>query len=435
MSPTIYDTNFAHTLSTAMNDFHTALTKRWREKYIEAIKNDNYDYPTYIVRTGSAMDQPLWEAHTKAARLHIVFGHCKYIQWVDDGQHGSLSAVQCDGDTGTDGDTVEVPGTPADAEPWVKVPPHIVCGIGSNLRTIDEWAYSERDTIYYKMPLFDTHDLLALENAHDDFVTAGQRLGLNRKPDHAATTFEPTNDSDLLNIVNALSGERGRDTDFWAGWTGLAADHAKDGFFKTCGPSFDNQSGIVGSLANLYATRGAIIQKCRNNTLYGAQAATKAFDEKATTKTDLREFWNDVNGLGAAVTVYGSVETAGAGAVVGASLLLAGWLGGKFFPSVSTIDYAHDIEEIVNKLNTKIDDLNRGLEDMEGTYEQKVKQLQDTINGIKSADLELFDLTKNNATTTSPAGAGATPRTWTPSSASARHVSTRATPTTESPRS
>ncbi|KAA9166340.1 hypothetical protein FPZ12_001890 [Amycolatopsis acidicola] len=400
MSPTnspIYDTHFAHTLAVAMNDFHAALTKRWREKYVDAIKNDDYDYPTYIVREGSPTDQQLWDAHTKAARCHIVFGDCKYIKWVDGGQKGPLSAVRCEGDTGTNGKTVEVPGTPADGGGLVKVPPHIRCGIGDNLKLIDQWAYGERDAIYFKMPLFDAHDQHKLQEAHDALLTAGRRLGLNRTPTQAAQPgFQPADDNDLINIVNSLSGERDQDNDFWAGWTGLGADHAKDGFFKTCVPTFDNQSLIIGSVANLYAMRGAIIQKCRNNTLYSAQSATKACGETAVTKTDLREFWDDLGGLGAAVGVYSAVETAGIGGVVGASLSLAGWLGGKLFPSTSTISYTEEVEEIVRTLSGKIDELKTKLAEMEEAYLQKVKQLRATIDSIKSADLELFDLTGKN---------------------------------------
>ncbi|TCP55063.1 hypothetical protein EV191_102275 [Tamaricihabitans halophyticus] len=396
MSPpsAIYSTNFAETLSVAMNDFHEALTKRWREKYVEVVAGGeySYDYPTVIQRPTSPTALTLWNAHATAARHHLVNGDCQYVQWVEGGQQGSLSAVTCPGNTGVNEPT-DVLGTPADGGEMVTVPPQIRCGMGDNLKLIDEWAYGERDNVYFKMPLFDTHDLRALKDAYDDLVKIGGDLGLNQPVKDGK--FDGVSEDDLSNQVTVLGDERGQGQDFWAGWTGLAASRAKEGFFASVLPSMTNQSGIAGSLANLYATRAAIIQKARNDTLYWSQWATKACSAEATVKTDLREGWAVVSGIGAAVGVYSSFT--GVGAAAGATISLVGFLGEKLLPEVKQQEYTHEIEEIVNTLNSQIDGLGRKLSDMESEYSAKVTELQNGLNGVHSYNLELYDLTKNNA--------------------------------------
>lgn len=398
MTSPIYSTSFAETLSVAMNDFHEALTKRWREKYVEAVKADDYDYPTVIQRPATPTDQQMWEAHTKAARCHIVFGDCAYIKWVEGGQKGSLSAVTCDGDTGVDKPT-ETSGTPADGGGMVTVPTHIRCGIGDNLKLIDQWAYSERDNVYYKLPLFDTHDLHQLKSAHDGFVKIGSTLGLEAGKGSANVgEFKPIHERELVGKVEDVSAERGRGQDFWAGWTGLAASRAKEGFFSSCIPSLDNQSGITGSLANLYATRAAIIQKGRNDALYWAQWATRSCDDKATVRTDLRNGWNTLTGIGTAVSVLAAASVVGAEvAVAGETLQLVGFLGTTLLPGVATEGYKYEVQDIVNHLNTKIDELNRTLSNLEDEYMGKVSELQSTLYSVHSYNLELYDLTRNNA--------------------------------------
>lgn len=391
----IYDTHFASTLSQAMDDFHEALTKRWREKYIEAIKDDSYDYPTVIERPTAPSAQQLWDAHTKAARSHLVFGSCKYVEWVESGQEGSLSAVTCDGDTGVEEPT-KVPGTPADGGGMVTVPPHIKCGIGNNLKLIDQWAYGERDNVYYKLPLFDAHDLHKLETAHDDFMKIGGKLGLEADTDNSDPDVHLSSlkSRDLYNNVENMRPGDSDDEDFWVGWTGLAAQNAKHNFFNYTGTVMSNQSMVTAGLANLYAARSAIIQKARNDTLYWCQWATKACDQKATVTTDLRDGWTALEGVGDGLVALGAWT--GVGAAGGATCVLVSFLGSTFFPEINHEEYKHSVKEIVNTLNDKIDDLNKSIQDHENSYQITAMKLQDSVDQANKRSVELPDITENN---------------------------------------
>lgn len=394
----IYDTNFAQTLSKAMDEFQEALTKRWRETYIEAVTNISYDFPVVIQRPVSPTMAQLWETHTAAARQHIGRNYCKYVDWVEGGQEGSLSDVHCDGKTGAS-EPVEIAGLPADGGGMVTVPPNIDCGVGGNLELIDQWSRGERDNIYYKLPFFDKHDLHKLEDAHDDFIRMAKRMGLTpskkSQSEPSVGHFPELEDRDLVTHVQDASSERSEGKDFWAGWTGLAASRAGNGFFASVSPTLNNQSIIVGALANLYAKRAAIIMKGRNDALYWSQWGAKSCDDKVTVTTDHRDGWATVTGIGDAILLTGGFSPVGA--TVGAAFVLTGFLGSEFLPKTSHEEYAHSVEEIVNKVNSQVDDLNKELTKQEGDYTKSVNDFQGELNNVNSFNLELYDLTQNNA--------------------------------------
>lgn len=391
----ITGTEHAATLSKAMNDFQEALTHRWREVVTEKIMHTEHDYPTRIRRDGSPREQPIWEYWSAGAVHHLkgAGGGCSYVDWVEGGQEGELSAVVCEGRTGAD-EEVEVLGPSGQME---TVPPNIECGMGDVLTLVENWAWGEREHAYYELPLFDMHDLGALEEAHNGLLSIGQQLGLEPAAGSAADTgvpFTPMSERELVGKVQDVSGERAQGQDWWAGWTGLAASRAKSGFFASVAPSLNNQSGIVGSLANLYSARAAIVEKGRNDALYWIQWATKSLKEKQTITTNLVPGWKAIQGVGNAISITGGWS--GAGAVVGASVTLFGFIGENLIPSFKSEGYKHDLVEIVEQLNTKIGELKSEVNNLELEYSNEVAELSDTIFGIHSYNLELYDLTRNN---------------------------------------
>lgn len=392
----ITGTEHAATLSTAMNDFQEALTHRWREVVTEKIVQVQHDYPVRIRRDGSPRgEQPIWEYWSAAAVHHLrgPGGGCSYVEWVEGGQEGDLAGVSCEGRTGAD-EEVQVLGPSGQMEP---VPPTIRCGMGDVLAMVENWAWGEREHAYHALPLFDMHDLGALEEAHNGLLSIGQQLGLEPAAGSAAdpgVAFNPVSERELVGKVQDVSGERAQGQDWWAGWTGLAASRARAGFFASVAPTLNNQSGIVGSLANLYSTRAAIIEKGRNDALYWIQWATKSLKETQPITTNLVPGWKTLQGVGTAISITGGWS--GVGAVVGASVTLLGYIGENLIPSAKSEGYKHDLVEVVEQLNTKIEELNSTVNGLELEYSNEVAELSDTIFGIHSYNLELYDLTRNN---------------------------------------
>ncbi len=394
----IKGTDHAAELSKAMNDYHEALTWRWRVEVTEKIMAAEHDYPTRIARSGSPHEAPLWNYSSASAASHLRSPHggCSYVKWVEGGQEGDLGSVTCEGKTGVPESEGSVELIGPDGVPET-VGPTIQCGMGTILGAVENWAWGERDYTYYELPLFDMHDVGAIETAHNNFLTIGADLGLEAGPGSASGTgsFSPMSERELVGKVQDVSGERGQGQDWWAGWTGLAADRAKAGFFDSCAPSINNQSGIAGSLANLYSARGAIIEKGRNDALYWIQWATKSAKEKQTITTNLVPGWKTLQGIGGAISITGGWS--GVGGAVGAAVTLVGFIGENLIPSAKSEGYKHGLEEVVTTLNSKIDELNSTVSEMELEYSNEVAELQDTIFGIHSYNLELYDLTQNNA--------------------------------------
>lgn len=333
----------------ALKEFHEALTRRWREKVCEEVVRGGHDYPVVIRRAISPHNyQPLWDYWSRPAREHLRFpGQCAYISWVEAGQNGSLSAVTCDGATGTS-EEVEVVGPGGE---MVVVPPHIECGMGSVLAQVEDWAWGEREHLFYRLPLFDHQDVRTLRAAHDALIDIGRNLVLEAE---SGSEFDPGSAGDLDEIVPDIAGKSGVGLHWWAGWTGLAAARARSTFFDSTGPTIENQSGLAGSLANLYSDRAAIIIAGRNNTMRLIQAATEALGEKVTTPR--AEDWKVVQNIGAGIST--ALGWTGKGAVLGAAVFLVGFLGSNLDQGTRTVGYASDIAELVGQLNEEIDALN-----------------------------------------------------------------------------
>ncbi|HZM84790.1 MAG TPA: hypothetical protein VFC19_54405 [Candidatus Limnocylindrales bacterium] len=360
-----------------MNDFHEALTYRWQETITDMITNARRDgFPRNR--------QPTWDYLSEAALQHVR-GYCTFVHWVQGGQQDDLNAVSCQG---------KLPPSASGASPDGGAV--IDCGMGKVLKSVEDWAWAEREDVYAKLPLFDMHDLSVLEEAHNAFLDVGGQLGLDAAAGSTQTSksFMPMDERELVGKVEDLSGARGRGQDWWAGWTGLAASRAKAGFFDSVIPSLNNQSGIIGSLANLYAARAAIIEKGRNDALYWIQWATKSLKETQTISTNLVAGWKTVQGIGTAITIPGGwIPVAGA---IGASVTLVGFIGENLISKITTEVYKYDLIEVVEQLNDKIVELVSTIGLLESEYGMKVGELEDTIYGIHSYNLELYDLTRTD---------------------------------------
>ncbi|WP_410582010.1 hypothetical protein [Amycolatopsis sp. lyj-108] len=373
-------------LTAAMNTFHKALTKRWREDAATAIEVQS-DLTQGILRCYAPGPNEHWDYRSPSARAHIDYGTCSYLDWVEDGQQGELSAVTCEGKTGH----LVVLG---DRNPPKDEP--IVCGVGSILAQVETWAWDERTTLFTKLPMFDAHNLSLLEAAHNDFLSLGKGLGLEAEEGSPVSNLGKADGRELGSNVEALWSERTHYTDWWASWTGLSANRAKDGFFASVGPTLQNQSGITGALANLYSLRAAIVEMARNDALFAIQQATKALGETETITTDLASTWKVVAGAGAVLGVAGIwfPPAGGVGAVVG----LVGFLGENLLKPGEREGYAHGVREVVFRLGGDIDELNNELTVLESDYTAKVGELRSRISQIKSFNLELYDLSLNTAT-------------------------------------
>lgn len=301
----ITGTSHAQTLRAALTDLQHALTRRWRELVCAAIVADSHDFPTRFKRSVSAHNHtPLWQYWSLPARIHLSHG-CAFVEWVNSGQGSALSAVTCDGATGVHSrEHVELVDTRT-GEP-VTIPSHIQCGVGSVFAQVQQWAWGECDRLFYRLPMFDSHDMHALRRAHDGFVRAGNMLGLQAAAGSAADvagSFSPMGERDIPADVSLIASRDADGQDWWAGWTGLAASRARSGFFASVAPALNNQSAILGCLANLFSDRAAIIEKGRNDALYWIQWATKSLDATVTITTERTNGWKVVQGIGTAITI------------------------------------------------------------------------------------------------------------------------------------
>lgn len=383
----------AETVAAALREFHEALTRRWREKVCDEIVRGHHDFPVVIRREISPHSyQPLWEYWSRPAREHLRFpGQCTYVEWVQSGQNGSLESLRCDGATGTSED-VAVLGPGGE---MVVVPPYIECGMGSVLAQVEDWAWGERDHLFYRLPMFDHHNVRLLLSAYNAFINIGRSMVLEPADgsDTGGVEFSPASADDLENIVGEIATGRGADPHWWAGWTGLAADRTRSTFFDSVGPTIENQSGLAGSLANLYSDRAAIIIEARNNTIRLIQTATEALGEKVTTPR--ANDWKIVQDIGAGIAT--TVGWSGKGAVLGAAVFLVGFLGRNLDKGTRTVGYAQDIAAVVGQLNDEIDEVSAKVDSNEWDYLVAASRLRRELFKIHSFELELYDLTQNDA--------------------------------------
>jgi hypothetical protein len=301
----------AEKLTTALDQFFRALTRRWREEVCRALASGSADYPRSMQAGSSASypgaNAPAWEYTLIPNWRHVMSGTCAYITWALGDQESDLSAVTCEGFTDA---TAEMWTNPYTGETNF-IPAYVECGMGRILVQVEDWAFAERQHVYQQVPPFTGHERRALQEAHDTFVALGGRLGLEPETDSvpgSTELFQPATGRDIGSLVHGLAGDR-EGPDWWVGWTGLAASRYKEGFFASVAPSLNNQSGILGSLANLYAERAAIIEKGRNDTLYWLERATESLDETAMVPD--RRGWLMLQGLGTGVS--GAFGWSGAG--------------------------------------------------------------------------------------------------------------------------
>lgn len=412
-------TSHGEVLSAAANKFHEALTLRWREVTCEAIVNAHdrtggHDFPTVLNApvdsyVGFQRGQSMWDYRHYLARVHLANGGamCAYVNWVQGGQGNDLSTVRCDGITGAREGGEE--GTDFRTGEAHIVPPHIECGVGSILRQVEDWAWAEHNHVFQSLPLFDHHDLDALETAHDALIRLGALLGLENDGQSAAglsgafSTDSADRDipSRVLEVSTEMNDEDGADRekdlqrDWWTAWTGLKSSRFQTGFFSHVAPTLNNQSGIVGVLANLFAYRAMTIDKARNDGLYWLEWATGSLGRTEVEFIDRTEGWRKVQRIGATTGMATAwIPVAGK---IGVAVTLIGWLGEQLDQGTHREDWAQGLGEVVSRLNTKIKDLNAEIAEQEQEYAEAVTTLQATIGGLDSNDLELYDFSGNSA--------------------------------------
>jgi hypothetical protein len=383
-------TDHGERLTAVLDQFQRALTRRWREEVVRSAVG-GYEI-TGSIRASTPRHGPVaWNHLSGPAHRHLATGDCSYVAWVESGQNGDLRAVSCRGWTGPDPPTQWI--NPATGEPE-QVPPYIECGLGLILEQVEGWAWVERNHVSQRAPRFASQDLAVLHEAHDSFVRVALELGLEPGDNSHGTIsdFRPMSEREITTAVQALAALHSDDQTWWDTWTGLAASTARAGIFASVGPTANNQAGILGALANLYAARAAIIEKGRRDTLSWIQWATKALDE--TAPVDITDGWLVVQGFGGGVSV--AFGWTGAGALVGSALTLAGFLGEHLVPTWPAELNVHDLAAVVGRLNDEIHNLDGEISDLEAAYWGDIGRLREGINGIHSYNLELYDLTQND---------------------------------------
>jgi hypothetical protein len=393
MASIIYDTNFYSTLESAVNDFREALTKRWREETAIAIDDLRTDFPTGFHRYRAPYGEDLWDYWDPINQVHFIYGSCEVIKWARGDQESDIPS--CPGRTFSP-EMGYPPQTTYDRYGnEVLTPDEIDCRMDSVMESVEYWAYGEGSAVLNKLPKFDAHDQRAIEAAQEAILKIGGALGLQAAGDSDAA-FTPSSNADLTSRIETLIGTNGQNAGWYTSWTGLAADHLKDGFFASIAPTLGNQAQIAAGIHNLYSARGTIIQETRSGSLKILGDATKALDETREVTTDLNPVWQTFQGMGTALTIGGGWNPA-LGAV-GASSILIGIIGQNFAPESKRTEYAHSVEEVVTALWEHLDEQASDLFSRENDYNNGVHSLRDTIFEIDSFNLELYDLTENTPT-------------------------------------
>ncbi|MEO3819476.1 hypothetical protein ABGB21_23025 [Plantactinospora sp. B24E8] len=263
------------------------------------------------------------------------------------------------------------------------------------MQSVEYWAYGEGSAVLNQLPKFDAHDQRAIESAQQAILTIGGALGLQSAGGSDAS-FVPSSNADLINKVDKLIGANGQNAGWYVAWTGLAADTLKDGFFASIAPTLFHQAQIAGGIHNLYSARGTIIQEMRSGSLKILSDASKALDETHVVTTDLNPVWQTFQGMGTALTIGGGWNPASG--AVGASCILIGIIGQNFAPESKHTKYAHELEAVMTALWDNLDEQSNDLFSRKNDYNNGIHSLRDTIFGIDSFNLELYDLTENTAT-------------------------------------
>ncbi|GAB3238906.1 hypothetical protein GCM10027447_38600 [Glycomyces halotolerans] len=389
--------NHSTDIENALTKFHEALTKRWRKEAVEGLGSQQAPTTNYIAPQ-SAVTAPDATVYTEQlVAIHVNSGECAFVDWAESGQDGSPSSISCSGATGVREDDVEIPDIRGGG--MIHVPRHITCPVGDLLAAIEDWAWSERDTIFYDVPLFDAHDVSRLEDAYDMLIRLGKDMGLEAGSDSESgisSGWEPLNERDFPGIVEDVSDRDGVNKDWLESWTGLAADRFKEGFAASTTRTMSNQSGILGCLANCYAERSAIIEYARNNTIYWIDWATSSFEQMEIQTHNLVDGWKTLQGLGTAIAVGGAWSGVAGG--VGAAVTLVGFLGENLLPEATTNEgLKYEIPEIMNTLESEISKLNDSVQSHETDLSSGISVFRGKINDTHSYNLELYDLTANSS--------------------------------------
>jgi hypothetical protein len=385
-------TDFSGMLESAVEDFRKALLKRWRERVATAVAEGKYDFPAGWRRSKASRGEPMWPFWEPLYRLHLDYAHmrCRVIHWAENGQKGAVP--QCEGSMDRGGGlSSERPSYVNGKGQLVPIPDSIQCGMRRLMEQVEGWSYEEAGAVRTAMPQFDAHDLDAIEQAQAALLKLGGLLGLSAgaKSDQALP-FTPTSNAALTEDLKALVGTKGEDPGWYAAWTGVAADALKDGFFASVTPTVSHQAGIAAGLANLYASRGTVVQQGRAGDLDILKKATAALDATQTGSVKLDVVWKVFAGVGTTVSAFPPA------ALAGTAISLAGIAGEIFLPEAKTVSYAKTVEEVMASLWTYVDDHKAGIEDVEADYAAGAAALRDLVYGVHSYNLELYDLTQND---------------------------------------
>jgi hypothetical protein len=385
---------FGSRLESALNAFHRALTRRWRELAAEAIVH-NRPLPMMPQPSGDYQQRhlgpewfsPAWSYSSLPARAHVDPGACQFLAWVHGGQQRPLEHVRCDGVTESVWMSLET-------GQYVPVGPTIDCGVGRVLRQVEDWAWAERTFVRSRLPALDHHDLSTLHAAFDNLATIADRLDVDRGGRDVLDGGHHARPDDIRGLVTEVSGGMGVGIGWRVDWTGLAAERAAS-FLASTRPTMSNQCQIAKAMAKLCSDRGAIIEKGRRDTLAWLNWAVTCLD-RTEEVSDGSAGWVAVQAIGQGVAAAGAANPKVAAA--GGIIALIGFLGDNLTPDTREVVHLHQVAEVLAGLHQGIGQLHTELGSHEREYWHAATKLRDWIHGAHSYNLELYDLTRNNPT-------------------------------------
>lgn len=80
----------------------------------------------------------------------------------------------------------------------------------------------------------------------------------------------------------------------------------------------------------------------------------------------------------------------------GVAMVVIGIAGANFLPESKSVEYSHEIEEVIDKVWDLIDEHKSDIWSVENDYNNGVHALRNVIFGINSFNLEMYDITENN---------------------------------------
>lgn len=384
------NSGYSEELDESLRKFERKLEDRWLQTIYDAVRYmDDWRTPGPLVFSNYYGSPQYWDHRRPEVQAHLTYG-CEYMRWYENGHHGDVQSVRCPG-------TIRDADKPVPHEVWWEDHTEIVdedsidCGIGELFAAAEGWASGDRGMLAERFPMWDNVDseLATLKAARDTLAQMAADLGANLQDADSGDFQDKLNVSDLVDEIFL-----GRDDNkAWrVYWTGTASDAYAEGILASTKPTLLNHQRLAHSLSQLINRRATVVKTYRENNLKLVEGATAALGERSEETTDHTKKWQYLQGLGTAVAIPP------AAAPVGTAMILTGWLGERLLATSKHVGFKHHPGKVTQQLWDEQTAMSDKLADDESDYDRDVAKLRESVNGVPSTFLELYDLTENNPT-------------------------------------